>query len=289
MQRRQAVALLVGAAAGRAAKTPADLNRFVDPGSGAALLIEVRTGQLIAVNSEEAAGRRRMSPGSTLKPFVLFSLLQTGRLSPDTSFLCPTRLSIGSRRLDCSHPRLSLPMRLDTALAYSCNCFVARMAERLERDEPAKGFVSFGLASRTGLVGSDEAVGAIASPSTPDAQRLQALGEGGVVVTAVELAVAYRRLALKAALPEMQPILAGLEGAVEYGTAQRAAVAGVRVAGKTGTSRSAAGNRFAWFAGFLPSRAPEVVVTVMLAGRSGGSDAAPVASKILEAYRRGRL
>jgi len=66
-------------------------------------------------------------------------------------------------------------------------------------------------------------------------------------------------------------------------------VAGVRVAGKTGSSRTAAGNRIAWFAGFQPSRSPEVVVAVMLAGRSGGSDAAPVASEILEAYRKGRL
>jgi cell division protein FtsI/penicillin-binding protein 2 len=180
-------------------------------------------------------------------------------------------------------------MRVETALAYSCNCFVAYMAERLERDEPAKGLASFGLASRTGLLGGDEAVGAIASTSTPDAQRLQALGESGIVITAVELAVAYRRLARMAALPEMQPILAGLEGAVEYGTAQRAAIAGARVAGKTGTSRSAAGDRIAWFAGFLPSRAPEVVVTVMLAGHSGGADAAPVAGEILEAYRKGRL
>jgi hypothetical protein len=32
-----------------------------------------------------------------------------------------------------------------------------------------------------------------------------------------------------------------------------------------------------------------VVVTVMLQGHSGGSDAAPVAGRILAAYRAGRL
>jgi cell division protein FtsI/penicillin-binding protein 2 len=89
--------------------------------------------------------------------------------------------------------------------------------------------------------------------------------------------------------PKLQPILAGLEGAVDFGTAQLARVSGFRVAGKTGTTRSAAGNSIAWFAGFLPSRAPDTVVTVMLAGRSGGADAAPVAAQILEAYRAGRL
>jgi cell division protein FtsI/penicillin-binding protein 2 len=45
----------------------------------------------------------------------------------------------------------------------------------------------------------------------------------------------------------------------------------------------------AWFAGFAPSREPSAVVTVMLQGRSGGADAAPVAGRILEAHLAGRL
>jgi cell division protein FtsI/penicillin-binding protein 2 len=48
----------------------------------------------------------------------------------------------------------------------------------------------------------------------------------------------------------------------------------------------------AWFAGFAPSgqgAPPRVVVTVMLQGRSGGADAAPVAGRILAAWQAGRL
>ena len=48
------------------------------------------------------------------------------------------------------------------------------------------------------------------------------------------------------------------------------------------------GAHLAWFAGFLPSVAPKYVVTVMLQGRSGGADAAPVAGRILEAAWGGR-
>ena len=76
---------------------------------------------------------------------------------------------------------------------------------------------------------------------------------------------------------------------MEYGTAQLARVNGLSVAGKTGSVRTAEGARIAWFAGFAPSRAPDVVVAVMLQGRSGGSDAAPVAGQILAAYRAGRI
>ena len=60
-----------------------------------------------------------------------------------------------------------------------------------------------------------------------------------------------------------------------------------KLAGKTGSARK--DNEFiAWFAGFLPSRAPDVVVTVMLSGKHGSSDAAPVARDVLEAWKASR-
>jgi penicillin-binding protein 2 len=111
-----------------------------------------------------------------------------------------------------------------------------------------------------------------------EAQQLQALGEDRVLVTASGMAAAYRLLALNGAITE------GLEDAVEFGTAQRARVAGLKVAGKTGSTQG-----IAWFAGFAPSRSPEVAVAVMLHARSGGSDAAPVGGQILQAWRAGRL
>jgi cell division protein FtsI/penicillin-binding protein 2 len=83
----------------------------------------------------------------------------------------------------------------------------------------------------------------------------------------------------------MQPILAGMEGAVEFGTAQLARVSSAKMAGKTGSVPGP----HAWFAGFLPSRSPELVVTVLASGSSGGSDAAPVAARIVDAWRAGRL
>ena len=49
------------------------------------------------------------------------------------------------------------------------------------------------------------------------------------------------------------------------------------MAGKTGSVRTAAGAHIAWFAGFTAA----LVVVVMLQGRSGGADAAPVAAEVL--------
>jgi cell division protein FtsI/penicillin-binding protein 2 len=293
MQRRHAISVLLGGLTQIHAKAFVSLDRFLGSTRGAAVLVDVRSRRLIAVGGADLAARSLLPPGSTLKPLVVTALLRSGKLSAEASFPCPRRLRIGNRTLDCSHPVLAEPMRIDSALAYSCNCFIAHAAEQFGPGELAQELVQSGLASRTSWFGNEEAVGRIRPGVGPDAQRLQALGEDGILVTTAGLAAAYRLLALKINSQQMQPVLAGLEGAVEFGTAQNARVPGAssggKLAGKTGSALTSAGEPIAWFAGFWPSRAPGTVVTVMVPGHSGGSDAAPVARRILEAYRAGRL
>jgi len=287
--RRDLLATLLAAATASSAATESPtLTRIFASNHGAALLLDVRSRRLIAIHARNTAAGLPAPPGSTLKPFVLAALLRSGKLTAAESFACPGHLRIAGRSLDCAHPPLDSPMRVVTALAYSCNCFVARVAERFAPGELAAELTRAGFSSPTGLV-DREATGRVLPARDPDATRLQALGEDGILITAAELALAYRTLASNAARPEMQPILAGLEGAVEFGTAQRAQVGTIKVAGKTGTTQTISGAPLAWFAGFLPSRAPEVVIAVMLQGRSGGAAAAPLAGQILAAYCAGRL
>ncbi len=267
----------------------ANFDRLVEPAQGTALLVDVRTRKPIAIHGAAAAGAQLAPPGSTIKPFVLAALLRSGKLSPGESFPCPGRLRIGARSFDCSHPRVNGAIQVRTALAYSCNCFVAHFAERFEPGELAGNLERAGLGAVTGWMGAAEATGRIPAAAGGEANQLQALGEEPLLITAAELAMGYRTIALSAERPEMRPVVVGLEDAVEYGTAQLARVAGMKAAGKTGSVRTQSGARIAWFAGFAPSRGAEVVVTVMLQGRSGGSDAAPIAARILEAWRTGRI
>jgi len=288
MLRREALALLWAGA------TRAGLDRFFGSGLGStilrgtALLVSVPKRQLVAQHRAATAGSTLAPPGSLLKPFVLSALLDSGKLGPRDSFLCPGKLAIGNRNLSCVHPPLARPLGIADALAYSCNCFVAHFAQRFGPGELRSSLERMGLASRSGLLPT-EVPGRIQPATDADATQLQSLGEWGVLLTAAGVAAAYRNLALVSIRAEMQPILEGLEGAVEFGTAQRARIPGLRVAGKTGSARAADGASIAWFAGFAPSRAPEVAVSVMLQGRSGGADAAPIAGRILEAWRAGRL
>ena len=274
MLRRDALAWIAGAACAA----------FTNGEEGAAVLIDVPKRRLLAQRGGPAAAHLLLPPGSTLKPLVLAALMKRGRLTDRETFACPGSLTIAGRQLNCSHPRTDVPMRVETALAYSCNCFVAHMAERFEPGELARDLAASGLSSPTGLI-DGEASGRLVPAQATDATRLQALGEAGIAITVAELAAAYRLVALHAG----PAIVAGMEGAVEYGTAQYARVPGVRVAGKTGSVRADSGEFVAWFAGFLPSRQPEVAIAVMLPGRSGGADAAPFAARLLQAWRAGKL
>jgi cell division protein FtsI/penicillin-binding protein 2 len=205
-----------------------------------------------------------------MKPLSLLALLEAGKLSNRDEFECPGELVLHGHHLNCSHPRVTVPMNVSRAIAYSCNCTVAHFAQRFAPGELAAFLTRFGLSSVRLESGVQE--------------QLQALGEEGVYVTPLELVMAYRRIALRAADPKFVPVVEGMEGAVEFGTAQNASLRHIKVAGKTGTVRTSSGARAAWFAGFAPSRSPEVAVVVLVQGRSGGSDAAPIACRVLRKY-----
>jgi penicillin-binding protein 2 len=238
---------------------------------------------MFSVEGAETARRWVAPPGSTLKPISLLALMDARKLSATDEYICPGRLVLNGRSLACSHPYVAAPMNVSRAIAYSCNCAVAHFAGRFEGGELARYLLRYGLCSGTGLLSGWEAVGRVEPVAAGAASALQALGEESVSVTALELLAAYRRLARRGG-----PILEGLEGAVEFGTARGAQVEQRKVAGKTGTVVTATGAHAAWFAGFAPSRAPEVAAVVLVQGRSGGADAAPIAGRLFRSYFAGR-
>jgi peptidoglycan glycosyltransferase len=81
-----------------------------------------------------------------------------------------------------------------------------------------------------------------------------------------------------------------MERSVTDGTGSRAAVPGIRVAGKTGTAQGPDGPE-AWFIGFAPVEDPVIAIAVLVedggsAGDSGtgGSVAAPVAARLFATW-----
>lgn len=229
--------------------------------SASAEIVAVASGRSL-LNYGPAVGATR--PGSTVKPFTLMALLEAG-LNPLRRLPCPQRLTIEGRRFDCTHPPIhSLNAR--EALAYSCNNYFAAAVGRLTLGDLTRALLAYGL--RAGV---------------PKDLRLLALGEEALNVTPVEMARAYRLLALG----KNRVIQEGLELAATAGTAR---LAGPAFAGKTGTAASE--NRVslqAWFAGWTPRSSPEHVMVVFLPVGRGSMDAAPTARRIYEAWQRGSL
>lgn len=74
---------------------------------------------------------------------------------------------------------------------------------------------------------------------------------------------------------------------VRQGVADRAALPGVSVAGKTGTAETGIGDgRSFWFTGFAPSEQPDIAVAVVVEGvaadGNGNTVAAPIARAVME-------
>jgi cell division protein FtsI/penicillin-binding protein 2 len=251
---------------------------------GCALLLDFRTKQMLTLQGAKQAREWVAAPGSTVKPLSLWALVRSGKVRRTDTFACPRFLKLAGLRMDCSHPPLPFPVDVSDAIAYSCNCASAYFARRFQGGELARFYREFGFTSATHLSGDIESVGSVQEATGGEQIQLQALGERGVRVTALEIAKSYAALAGLVADPQCLPVLRGLEGVVQFGTGQAAQVPGKMVAGKTGSVQTESNLRAAWFAGWAPSRAPEVVVTVLTQGPSGAESAAPVAGALLRRY-----
>jgi len=254
--------------------------------SGAIVVIDVASNEILASKNLDLAGKQLVRPGSTLKPFVLMELLVSGKLDPQERLICRRPLRIGSVRLDCSHTTDVSQLDADDAITYSCNAYVAWVALRLNGSELVEALRRAGLDSLSGLVKS-ETTGHIDRPASQEQLQLIALGARGIEVTPLELLAAYRKLALRKRTGRVsldEPVFQGLEHAITYGTAHAAYVEGMKIAGKTGTAAAANSPRtHGVFVGYAPADQPEIAIVVYVP-QGRGLDAAMVAQGVLEEY-----
>jgi cell division protein FtsI/penicillin-binding protein 2 len=250
------------------------------------VVIDIASGRLLASHQLADAARTVAAPGSTLKPLVLYSLISAGRWNPANRVTCDRQLVVAGHRLACTHPPAP-PFDAREALTWSCNSYFAAVARTLEPGELGRLLRPTGLLGLTRIAGKEggEAVAEFREPSSADSEQLALLGVDGVRVTPLELAMAYRWLAIELAAHSdsdaAQVVRAGLEDSASFGMAGQASLGGVAVLGKTGTAESAPSPRtHGWFVGLAPAKNPQVVIAVFLpAGR--GADAAHVAGDLL--------
>jgi len=270
------------------------------------LVLDIASGRLLASAHLTESARTQAAPGSTLKPLLLYSLIATHRWDPDRRIACSRNLHIAGRSLACSHSPLPTPPNATEALTWSCNTYFAALAASIPPAQLRPLLAPTGLLSQTGLgpQNQSEATADFRDPTTTTAVQLTALGVDDIRVTPLELAAAYRWLALQlAAHPDSQAaqvVLSGLADSASFGIAGPASLGGVPIAGKTGTANlGPATPSHGWFVGLAPisqpgeatptphtrdprpqTPDPKIVLCIYLPS-AHGSDAAHVAAEIL--------
>jgi cell division protein FtsI/penicillin-binding protein 2 len=249
---------------------------------GAVVVLDARTMQELAAVDTRGEHAAPVPPGSTLKPILALSALRAGVIDPAEPLTCEGTWRRGDLELGCFAEHGALD--LSTALATSCNAYFYELATRLGPTHIASSFEQVGLGALAQLVRNPAD-----NPQVP--YLAHALGHGKTVLAPTELAHAYAAM-LRSGGPQLAFVLAGLVDAVTspHGTARGANVAGLEVAGKTGTAQTVddgVAHTHAWFVGHAPAHDPRVVVLTYIDGEgTGGESAAPVAHDVLSAWSR---
>jgi cell division protein FtsI (penicillin-binding protein 3) len=304
--------------------------------SGSVVVLDPNTGEVLAMVNQPSYNPNDRSqyhaeqyrnraitdifePGSSFKPLVLASALESGSFNPRTIIdTSPGVLRINNRLITEDDKNLGR-VDLTTVLALSSNVGAARVGLTMEPQTVWKTLTGFGIGRLTDSTYPGESAGVLNDP-----QHWRTIGQAtlsygyGVAVTTLQLARAYSAiaadgivrpvsmLALDSAPPGERVISANsarelitmLEAVVApTGTGKRAAVRNFHIAGKTGTTRKsdaggyAADRHGAIFAGIAPARSPRLVVVVMIdepQGQAyyGGDVAAPVFANIVSGALR---
>ncbi len=272
----------------------------------------------------------KYAPGSTFKTITLLAGLEAGMIAPSDTWECKGSLQIGNRVFKC-HGTHGVVDAMK-AIRESCDVWFYQEGMKMGADVIARMAGQFGFGQSTGIDVGRDVTGFVPSPAWKRMERGErwwpadtaqlSIGQSDLLVTPLQLACAAAQFAtggvrmrpcvvkkihtisgeiVHDAVPEvagrlnvraqnLEFVRRAMLGAVNEsdGTAHRAAVPGLSVAGKTGTAEydvriEGQTRRFnrAWFMGFAPYDKPQIAVAVMLEdARSGGGVAAPVAGEI---------
>jgi penicillin-binding protein 2 len=226
-------------------------GKYRNARAGAAVAIDPRTGEILALASEPGydpgwfvpkiseENWRRVStgvsalfnravsgaypPGSTFKPFTAMAALESGQVSLDERFLCTPSVSsryYGKKCSVWSNGRTHGSQNLFQGMSNSCNIVFYELGRRLTADQMAAMAKAFGLSYPTGLrYNPPEAAGAVPDSAVrefmPGERLSYAIGQQ-VTVTPLQMAAAYGGIAMRGTIytPHLVRQVVTPEGAV---------------------------------------------------------------------------
>ena len=253
-------------------------------------------------------------PGSVFKVVTASAAYENGLVTPEKKFYAEHGTyfaTVSSRakpqKITDTHPYEWLTFQ--EAIELSSNIVMAKIGPTIGPERLYRQARNFGFGIPTGIDLPGEVRGRLKKPNEWSGTTLQTMAYGyEVSVTPLQIVMTYAAVANKGVL--MKPYVvsevqdrdgevlfvqrpqmirrviseqtAGLliqafEGVVERGTAKESHIQGVRIAGKTGTSKKVidghygVGSYTGSFVGFFPIEDPQVVCLVMMDNPQGGS------------------
>lgn len=257
--------------------------------SGVVAVADPKTGKVIAFaeyNPEadsESWASRIFAPASLVKPFLAAAAIDESLASEAKVYDCRGPYTVGGETFSNYDPNFAFASLTD-AVAKSVNICMIKLAQDVG---------SSTLRDKLGEFGFD--MNSAWHSDRSDALQLAHLALGrNIPLTMGTLSKAYAILANKGRLGSAAVIKESTAEAVtrmmvevvERGTGKQAALNGIRVAGKTGTSGNEQGS-LAFFGGYAPAEDPRFVSVVIIEGGmdskgeySGGALASPVFSAV---------
>lgn len=268
-------------------------------------------------------------PGSVFKIFLAYAALKSKIISAKERIFCPGHIKLGSDMFHCWNRAGHGSLSLKEAIASSCDVYFFEIAKRLGIDKLSSYANLFGFGNKVCVDIPFEGKGLMPDRAWKASKYnkkwytyetlLTGIGQGNVLATTVQLAVATARLwkgnfDLKARIifsdeisdyetnndPIVQIIRDSMFAVCNeyYGTAISSCSTAYGIAGKTGSSQvrrlkigehGISQNTLKWkdrdhglFVGVAPYKNPKYVISVILEHGGGGGKAAVVARKILD-------
>jgi penicillin-binding protein A len=266
-------------------------------------------------------------PGSTMKVVTATAGLDSGELTPNSTFSGRSPIEIDGVPLSNSGGEQFGTIDMTTALTNSVNTWWAQAGEKLGKDTMFKYMDRFGFDAKPRL---DYPGFQLAASGVYDGNRLLsasdpidigrvAIGQERLRVTPLQMAEVAAAVANKGELMEprlwskvidpdgretkLDPARQSrvmsedtaselndmMQNVVAEGTGTAAAVSGIDVAGKTGTAEISSGVNDAWFIGFAPANDPQIAIACIVEHTSGfgGPTCGPIFKAVAETILRG--
>ena len=261
------------------------------------------------------------TPGSTFKVVTLAAALESGVATLDSVYAAPASIEIGGGQVTNYNMADYGELDLRTAFAYSSNTVFGQLATQIGAEALVATARAFGYGSSVGVgfttvaslmpdpaemtewetawAGAGQPVGQHESPAGPQSTVMQnamvaaAIANGGVLMEpyvvqgVTDANGSYISTTQPHALGQAcsaavaKQVGSAMLSTVSEGTGAAAAIAGVDVAGKTGTAETSGEQPDAWFIGYAPYETPVAAIAVVIED-DGEHTATNVAGDVLQ-------